>query len=173
MGWPSCCAKFTLLLCFFTGSSVRAEDAFKFVSSESDFRFFEVEIQPGLPEGFDEATLKSSEPNTSTEFSWFRYGDDASRAICLRFDTSDAATIFVDADRDQKFTTSEKHTATQTEHGFMGTQRGQLSPRTRCLKLTPGSIRNWRAKKRSSFRSNLRKKLPCASFNCGRRLLVS
>ena len=111
MRWLSCCTKFTLLLCFFTGSLALAEDSFEFRVSESDFRFSEIEIQTGLPEGFDKAALKSAASNSSEDFFWLQYGDDASRAICLRFDPEAPAELFVDSNRDQKLTDAEQHTS--------------------------------------------------------------
>ena len=110
MSWLNCCT-ITLLLCFFTGSPALAEDSFEFRNSESGFRFAEIEIQTGLPEGFDAAALKHADSNSVQEFFWLRYGDDSSRAICLRFDSKAPAELFVDSNRDQKLTAAEQHTA--------------------------------------------------------------
>ena len=76
MSWLNCCT-ITLLLCFFTGSPALAEDSFEFRNSESGFRFAEIEIQTGLPEGFDAAALKHADSNSVQEFFWLRYGDDS------------------------------------------------------------------------------------------------
>ena len=97
MSWLNCCTEFSLLLCFFVSAPTQAEDSFEFKKSDSGFRFAEVEIQPGLPEGFDEATLKPADSNSPQEFSWLRYGDNSSRAICLRFDPEAPTELFVDA----------------------------------------------------------------------------
>ncbi len=111
MSWLNCCTEFSLLLCFFVSAPTQAEDSFEFKKSDSGFRFAEVEIQPGLPEGFDEATLKPADSNSPQEFSWLRYGDNSSRAICLRFDPEAPTELFVDANRDQKLLADEQHTS--------------------------------------------------------------
>ena len=62
MRWLNCCTEFSLLLCLFVGPPPQAEDSFEFKKSDSGFRFAEVEIQPGLPEGFDQTGLNQRTP---------------------------------------------------------------------------------------------------------------
>jgi len=111
MSWLSCFTEITLLLCFFVGAPTQTEDSFEFKKSDSGFRFAEVEIQPGLPEGFDEAALKPADSDSPQEFFWLRYGGNSSRAICLRFDLEAPTELFVDSNRDQKLSPTEQHTS--------------------------------------------------------------
>ena len=89
----------------------QAEDSFEFKKSDSGFRFAEVEIQPGLPEGFDQTGLKPADSDSSQEFFWLRYGGNSSRAIYLRFDPEAPTELFVDSNRDQKLSATEQHTS--------------------------------------------------------------
>ena len=111
MRWLNCCTEFSLLLCLFVGPPPQAEDSFEFKKSDSGFRFAEVEIQPGLPEGFDQTGLKPADSDSSQEFFWLRYGGNSSRAICLRFDPEAPTELFVDSNRDQKLSATEQHTS--------------------------------------------------------------
>ncbi len=82
------------------------EDAFSFAKAESGFRFAEVPINAGLPQGANEDDLKADSEDTSKHF-WFLYGDASSQAVCLRFDPENPSLLLIDVNRNQKYSANE------------------------------------------------------------------
>lgn len=110
-----CLLCFSVALTSFAGSSqpLIAEDKgnqpevnskLEFVATE--LRYSETGIQQGLPEKVDRSTLEKEQDDASQFFS-FQYGDGSSRAICLKFHPDDASRIYVDVNRNQKFSDTE------------------------------------------------------------------
>jgi len=78
---------------------------FEFVPS-TDHRFSEIDIQNGLPESIDRDVL-DPDSDESAKYFWFQYGDESSRAICLKFSQDLPNQIQVDVNRNQKLSDKE------------------------------------------------------------------
>ena len=81
------------------------ESRFEFAAS-TELRFAEAEMHDGLPGSVDASKLIDEE-NKSDQFHWFRYGDAASRAVCIKFNPNQPSKLFIDVDRSQKFLAKE------------------------------------------------------------------
>jgi len=109
MSWRDPCEPLFIaklvVVCMLLSRAAVAED-FSFEKADSNFRFAEIAVAEGLPEGANEADLKSKTEEAS-KFLWFLYGDASSRAVCLRFDSANPNLLFVDTNRSQKFSANE------------------------------------------------------------------
>ena len=110
----------------------------KFMAA-TDFRFSEIEIQPGLPETANPSDM-GSPSDESAEFFWFQYGDESSRSVCLKFNTEEPDKLSVDTNRDQTFSEGESFDCTKegiwfidlaAEHGHLRFKTSKQSIRIR------------------------------------------
>jgi hypothetical protein len=105
-------------------------DSMKFVATDEG-RFAEAKIQTGLPESFGHGSVEATED--ASQFFWFQYGDESSRAVCIKFDPDEPGQIFIDTNRNQKFTKNERFESTEEGIWFVdlkveyGPQQGETS----------------------------------------------
>ena len=97
------------------------EQKFNFVN-ETDLRFAEIEIESGLPESADPVVLgqqKGKQEGKPAKFFSFTYGDEASRAVCMKYLPSQPSVLHVDVNRDQKFSDQEAFDSDETGLWFI------------------------------------------------------
>jgi hypothetical protein len=90
------------------GHQSQSEPDFKFVPS-TEMRFAEANVAEGWPESVDQP-LAEAKKNEAVERFWFRYGDASSRAVIIQFDPEDPTQLWVDTNRNKKFSAAESFT---------------------------------------------------------------